>query len=151
LDRPDQNPDLFVAGEVDANVSEALRGLVGSNVMFSAHHLPPNLEEEEVQKSGFGSCLAGDFCKAGHLENPYWLWDCSAQGLLEIPSEGKLSIGGNLFDLGDFLVGHYGRLAVCSVPEVPFEAGADDLVAEADELSAVLHALQNHLKADRDD
>ena len=143
--------DLHVSGEKDANVSGVLRELAGKQVMFSAHHLPPELSEDEVRKPGFGSCLAADFCKAGHADNPYWLWDYSAKGVLENPSEGKWSVGGPPIDLRDRLVGHYGRLAVCVVPDLPFTGGSDDLAAEADELAEILSSLQNHLKADRDE
>lgn len=131
----------------DQEVEPALQALLGKDVVLSASHLPPGNPADLVDLPGIGSCLSGPACRAGHLEDPTYLWGVSLQGVLSEGSEGSLLVGEDLLDLRRFLVGHYGRLAVCaSLKEVNFDESLSDLSREAGELSDVLQALQTFMK-----
>ena len=138
-----QDPDL---GEHD--VESALQELVGLGVILSASHLPPGDHREHLTSPGIGSCLSGPSCTAGHVTDPTFLWATRFEGTLNRTPEGSFYVGeGRPLELRRFLVGHYGRVAVCAALKVNLDASYSDLSQEVDELLGVLQGLQAHVKS----
>lgn len=138
-----QNP----SDGADLKVLDVLQPLAGKDVILSASHLPPEKSPTHLTAPGFGSCLSGPACKAGHVEDPASLWSRTLKGVLTLTSEGNICVAGEPLEAYRFLVGHYGRLAACaSLSEVNLDRSFDDLHREAGELAGILQALQTHVK-----
>lgn len=144
--------DLVCIGDKGKDsVGENLSSFVGQRVQIAAHHFPPN--SSNMGAWGGGSCLwqTSGHCPAGHHERPSWLYNVSAEGLLQESESGwdVVVFGGATITLpfSHMLPGHHARVLVATVfsveqmRDIVSTKGLDGVVDSVGDLQSVLSRL----------
>lgn len=128
-------------------VGSALEHLIGHEVSVELHHYPPGTVDKSLP--GGGSCLWGGHCPHGHQHRPGWLHSQSVSGILTYDEKAAQWVVGGVPLRLDLMPGHYGRLIVVDddalKPPSP-DASLDDLLHEAEQMSALLESLKGVLR-----
>jgi hypothetical protein len=146
-------PVAYPDGGDPIGVLDSLEAMVGREVIISVHYFPPDPPEPTLP--GYGACLMGSHCPAGHVKDPTWMLDFRAAGTLR--SEGfAWFVGDDRIPLG-LLPGHRARF-VMTTSDAELEglegSSMDDqdvgnLVNEVSELEALLKGLRTAVKGAR--
>jgi hypothetical protein len=142
-------PVCFPDGEDPIDLLTGLESMEGRQVELVAHYLPDSAAPD---LRGLGSCLMGEHCPTGHMENPDWILQYHEKGLLR--KEGfAWFVNDARVPLGQ-LPGHRARFFMTTTEDVKVEGiptgEADpfpdeeiqDILKDAQELADILKGLQ---------
>lgn len=90
--------------------------------------------------------MIGNYCMAGHLEDPAFLYSLKATGVLGRTSEGIWTVDAKALPFEVPMNGHYGQVVVFAAGVASNEAGIPDLLEDAASLIETLSALRRILK-----